>query len=707
VWNRRSIKAPLRDSPDTDPTVPRSCGFLPIDIIRLNILILTIMSKDLIIKGTPAKGSKVVASFNSTDIPLVRRKDGGTNYLKWKNHTVQRLAELYPSIYKEFNEPALVETEAQAWARVELLFPQLPLISLTGLELEFPVPLMLNDQTSVVPVDVFELWVDHPSAARRTQAYATAIEELRADRKAANSVAMAARNQQIEDARNERTLINSARVAANKIASLSVAAMVAEISKKKDLRVSMASALLGPKFISADCLITIQSDGRFVLGEENSAWTIHSIVMDTLQQTPGPIEQQRISARMAIMTMRQGNTRLDVYMTLFKEQRTTCDQLAVGMGEAELIDVFIGALNVEVFGAFKREFYRDRTLYPNTLNALFVFTNDYYVRECQAFPSVANVLGDASGYAVYAAYGYPDEEPSELAQPITPMVAATESGTVIDPPIERHPKPVCQLCDKVGHSALTCYSFRNPETVKGYVEANVPQGRNAGRGRSSAGRHAGRGTGGRDPGVSLVTSDSPVVVAGLQEDGQDYAASSVRDTTTICSAVLDEGVEGIVDFEHDDHADIHVLCNDDAVEFFESVEETESPLSGFATDIKVVASARGPLIMDMGVGVYVKSAKKNLLSAIQLRKAYRKEDISDTDMLYVHRDNGSTILFRLEADGYYHTRLARPDGYAVSSVDFYNPAPLVPVPAKDSIAIWAEIRSVERLHWASNHAGAA
>ena len=91
------------------------------------------MSKDLLMKGTPAKGPRVFSSLNNGDMPLVRRKDGGTNYLKWRNHTVQRLAELYPSIYREFSEAALVETEAQMLARVEALYPQTPLLSITGL----------------------------------------------------------------------------------------------------------------------------------------------------------------------------------------------------------------------------------------------------------------------------------------------------------------------------------------------------------------------------------------------------------------------------------------------------------------------------------------------------------------------------------------------------------------------------------------------
>jgi hypothetical protein len=390
-----------------------------------------------------------------------------------------------------------------------------------------------------------------------------------------------------------------------------------------------------------------------------------------------------------------------MFMTMFKEQRTTCDQLEVNIDEEELIQVFVGALNSEVFGNYKEEFYRDEAQYPATLNALFIHTNDYYVRKCHAFPSMANVLGVTPGYAVYAAYGYTDEDPLESAQPAIPMVGATEAGQAIEPPSERNPKPVCQLCDKVGHTAQTCFGFRDPETVKWYVEANAPQqGRGGGRGRSAAGR-------GRGPGVAAVSMDVPVVTPSVPEASGDYAAFCVGEAVTICSAVQEEGDDGIVDFEHDDHADVHVLRDAEATEFFETSEEVDCPLSGFASDIRVVASARGELILNMGTAVYVKNAKKNLLSAMQLRKCYDWEAVSRTDIMYVHRENGSTIVFRLGSDGYFHTKLGRPDGYAVSSVDFYNPAPLTPVPPDNAVAIWSQIRSVERLHWASNHAGAA
>jgi hypothetical protein len=45
------------------------------------------------------------------------------------------------------------------------------------------------------------------------------------------------------------------------------------------------------------------------------------------------------------------------------------------------------------------------------------------------------------------------------------------------------------------------------------------------------------------------------------EADEDYAASAVKDSLMICSAVSEEGDEGLVDFEHDDHADIHVLSD--------------------------------------------------------------------------------------------------------------------------------------------------
>ena len=80
----------------------------------------------------------------------------------------------------------------------------------------------------------------------------------------------------------------------------------------------------------------------------------------------------------------------------------------------------------------------------------------------------------------------------------------------------------------------------------------------------------------------------------LLEEGTDYAARAVRDTVTICSAVIEEGEEGIADFEHDDHADVHVLRDEDAERFFEISEEVESALPGFASGIRLAYMSRAP-----------------------------------------------------------------------------------------------------------------
>jgi len=139
----------------------------------------------------------MVSYSGVVDLPLVRRLDGGSNYLRWKNHTVKRLAELFPSVYREFLE--------------------------------------------IAPVDVGYSHIHLPDESIGTALMALAAME--------------------------------------------------EAQKKKDLRVCMASVLLGPAFISPECLISIEADGRYVHGQE-TAFTIHTIIKDILHNYPGPKSAQ-------------------------------------------------------------------------------------------------------------------------------------------------------------------------------------------------------------------------------------------------------------------------------------------------------------------------------------------------------------------------------------------------------------------------------
>ena len=87
---------------------------------------------------------------------------------------------------------------------------------------------------------------------------------------------------------------------------------------------------------------------------------------------------------------------------MFKEQRDVCLDLKQVLNDVELRSIFIAALNVEVFSMYKEEYYRDPGLYPEALNALFSHANAYFIRKCAAFPAMAKVLTDTSGFAVYA-----------------------------------------------------------------------------------------------------------------------------------------------------------------------------------------------------------------------------------------------------------------------------------------------------------------
>ena len=347
--------------------------------------------------------------------------------------------------------------------------------------------------------------------------------------------------------------------------------------------------------------------------------------MDKLQQMPGPRREQQLKAQIGIRTMKQGSTRLDIFITMFKEQRVLCEDLGLVLGEEELRSIFIGALNVEVFGHYKEAFYADEGLYPDTLDEVFIHANDFYVRKCQAFPSMASVLGDTTGYAVYSTgYEYDDGEGVEPGTQKGRAVAGIESGMksvrLAEPPAAPalapwaipFPKPVCQLCEKPGHTAQTCYSFRDPETVKWFVDANAAQPGRGGRGRGRGGRHSGRGVGADqgatdgsigdggvfpgEPGISSVASQSNGWMG--QTQPWDYSAHCVTDLTSVCATALPDGEEGLCDFEHDDHADVHILRNAVAAGFFKSTEDGECTLAGFSSNMSVVASARGSLVLD-------------------------------------------------------------------------------------------------------------
>jgi hypothetical protein len=120
-----------------------------------------------------------------------------------------------------------------------------------------------------------------------------------------------------------------------------------------------------------------------------------------------------------------------------------------------------------------------------------------------------------------------------------------------------------------------------------------------------------------------------------------------------------EADDGLTDWEHDDHADVHVICSPEGADFFGSVEKSSTVrLRGFSSDIKVPVKGRGSLIRNFGSGVWVDSASKNLMSAIQLRKSYTRVPSDGNIIRYMHKEDQSVVTFRLMSDGYYHARMS-------------------------------------------------
>jgi hypothetical protein len=328
------------------------------------------------------------------------------------------------------------------------------------------------------------------------------------------------------------------------------------------------------------------------------------------------------------------------------------------MIEPTFIEFYVMALNIEILRLFKDSYVVDPLLYPQTLNAMMLHANAFYSRQCAVDPQICKILGNTQGFAVYATEEIEDDEEVEsIASIAKPASPSGRTGIT------------CQLCGKQGHVAVDCRTLKDAEAVKKYVAGGNFMGPAQRRSMESKPTSPTEGTGSQ--GVGMVTlEDDPSM------DNMACAVGIDGDQVVLCCAIKDDG---LVDWEHDDHADVHVVRDDAAAEFFDTFESNNCRLLGFASDMTIRVQGRGLLIRDMGTGVRVLYATKNLMSAVQLRKAYTRMPTDSHRLKYVHNVDRSVITFRLEKDGYYHTRLDSGQQPVISAVDFYNPPSLMPV----------------------------
>jgi hypothetical protein len=192
-----------------------------------------------------------------------------------------------------------------------------------------------------------------------------------------------------------------------------------------------------------------------------------------------------------------------------------------------VVDMYVSSLNLTIFEMYKRDYFAAANNFPVTLNLMIIHATAYYTRCIAANPGLVNVLGTSTGFAVYAVGEEEDEVPGVAA-----VSNSTPSPTPTAPTIPTAPSKVaCQLCGKPNHSASTCFSLKDPETVKKLVDEMAKKKKKKSKDGATPGTPEG---------------DLPRVSAfGYSA----FLVSNSKLLETICVTVEDDGTS-LIDFEH-------------------------------------------------------------------------------------------------------------------------------------------------------------
>jgi len=640
-----------------------------------------------------------VAVAGATYPVLHRDRKGNTvDYWSWEEATQDHAAIVYPDIASELTIAPVVETEAESLARRLTGIPQLPLE---------------NDRSKVLGDEDYQIVMQYP-ANQRAREMELAIDRMQDARRIANIV--------ISATNRDRALTFDYRVNRD----------LAKIVKRDE----MAAWLLSPEKMSSTVLAEVKADGLFVAG-------CHAhVIMEIIRRVIGGVSltnrKMASALHVELQTMRQGTMPTHVYTTLFKHACLKCRGSGIVLTESAVVDLYIFGLNVQMFEHFIREHNDDpsgaRAGAPTTLadavNAAKVFQDS----AVSVNPALSKYLD--GGHKGFVAYSVGDkeagDEDADSTHASTRLVSSASGSystastvsslsTVSPSPGEAKDKVACQLCGKMNHPASKCFKLGDPDFIKRIGEglADIPGFKDR---SDRAGRQKSKGAKASAPTPpsevsSVSAAETPVAFEPVV--GTSYVVESVSDVSGARSANL----------EHDDHADVSVL-NEGALWLFESLTDCDDDVIGVVPGIVAKVSQRGMLKFDLGKAVVIRGAAKLLISAREVRKSYDWSSVGGLGILYVHKVSKATIEFRLDPvrfkDEFFHAVLEdEPESVSslhffkedpdlgapsctawkesVSSLDFYNPPPLIPVAVRDEARVWPLIRAVERLHWSTNH----
>ena len=382
-----------------------------------------------------------------------------------------------------------------------------------------------------------------------------------------------------------------------------------------------------------------------------------------------------------LRAVKQGNMPTHAYCTAFKRAYAKCQHADSKMDATEVIGNFVYGLNLQIYELYIKAFNADPAAVPDTIGAVMAHALDYLRQSIEVNPALSKVLD----HSTKAFVAYSVDEIGDDAE--VPPSSSVSSTALCPPPISPSPVLKCQLCRGKFHEARFCFKLSQPDFIRKLIEAQPPREKSKG---------ARGGPVFETPSVTSTTASAVEL---------DWPSD---ESLIICST--DVETNQCFDLEHDDHAQVSVI-NEASAALFDSVYSCNEILRGVVLQATADVTKRGTLKLDMGRAVVLPGATRLLIAGQELRGKYDML-AAGNEIRYTHKVSGAKIVFRCDpvrfGDHFYHCILnlsSQPMDVCASSLDFYDPPPLVPVPHALESSIWPMIHAVERFHWTTGHMG--